>query len=237
MCSNARTLGVMTVEIQSSLFDVLPDAAGSASGAAGAAGAAGAVVGPLAGQVRRHPLSPGAWVDVRPAWVTGADELFGRLVRDVPWYAERRQMYDRVVDVPRLLKFYGSGEPLPDAVLEEARERLSAHYAAELPEGFSSAGMCYYRDGRDSVAWHGDTIGRSRTEDTMVAILSLGETRRLSLRPRPGVPGASVSFPVGHGDLLVMGGSCQRTWEHAVLKTARPVGPRISIQFRPPGVR
>ena len=70
----------------------------------------------------------------------------------------------------------------------------------------------------------------------MVAILSLGETRRLSLRPRRG-GGASVSFPVGHGDLLVMGGSCQRTWEHAILKTARPVGPRISIQFRPRGVR
>ncbi len=83
--------------------------------------------------------------------------------------------------------------------------------------------MCFYRDGRDSVAWHGDTIGRSSTQDTMVAILSLGEARRLSLRPRAG--GASISFPVGHGDLLVMGGSCQRTWEHAVLKTARPVGP------------
>ena len=214
----------MTVGYQSSLFDVMPEHSGPD-------------IGPLGSTVRRHPLSPGAWVDVRPAWVTGADELFARLVREVPWYAERRQMYDRMVDVPRLLKFYGSGEPLPDPALEDARDRLSAHYAAELPDGFASAGMCYYRDGRDSVAWHGDTIGRSRTEDTMVAILSLGETRRLSLRPRPGVPGASVSFPTGHGDLVVMGGSCQRTWEHAVLKTARPVGPRISIQFRPPGVR
>ena len=214
----------MTVGYQSSLFDVLTEHSGPE-------------LGPLGTTVRRHVLSPGAWVDVRPAWLTGADELFGRLVRDVPWYAERRQMYDRMVDVPRLLKFYGSGEPLPDPALEDARDRLSAHYAGELPEGFATAGMCYYRDGRDSVAWHGDTIGRSRTEDTMVAILSLGETRRLSLRPRPGVPGASVSFPTGHGDLVVMGGSCQRTWEHAVLKTARPVGPRISIQLRPPGVR
>ncbi len=120
-------------------------------------------------------------------------------------------------------------------MLREAREALSRHYARELGEPFVSAGMCLYRDGRDSVAWHGDTIGRSRTEDTMVAIVSLGESRRLSLRPRTG--GESISFPVGHGDLLVMGGSCQRTWEHAVLKTARPVGPRISIQFRPRDVR
>ena len=215
----------MTVDFQASLFDEL-----LASGP-------GATVGPLGATVERRPLSAGAWVDVRPAWVTGADDLFAQLVREVPWYAERRQMYDRVVDVPRLLKFYGEHDPLPAPVLVEAREALNAHYRDELGEDFVTAGMCYYRDGRDSVAWHGDTIGRSRTEDTMVAILSLGETRRLSLRPRAGTAGASTSIPVGHGDLVVMGGSCQRTWEHAVLKTARPVGPRISIQFRPRNVR
>jgi alkylated DNA repair dioxygenase AlkB len=153
----------------------------------------------------------------------------------VPWHAERRVMWDNEVAVPRLLKFYDAHETLPDPLLLEARRALDAHYADELGEPFTTAGMCFYRDGRDSVAWHGDTIGRSSTEDTMVAILSLGEARRLSLRPRTG--GSSISFPVGHGDLLVMGGSCQRTWEHAVLKTARPVGPRISIQYRPHRVR
>jgi alkylated DNA repair dioxygenase AlkB len=69
----------------------------------------------------------------------------------------------------------------------------------------------------------------------MVAIVGLGEARRLLLRPRNG--GETIGFPLGHGDLLVMGGSCQRTWEHAVPKTAKPVGPRISVQFRPRGVR
>ena len=214
----------MTVDFQTSLFDVLCEDAGP-------------TLGPLGASVRRHQLAAGAWVDVRPAWVSGADDLFGRLVREVPWHAERRQMYARVVDGPRLTKFYAEHETWPDPALVEARDVLGAHYADELGEGFATAGLCFYRDGRDSVAWHGDTIGRSRTEDTMVAILSLGETRRLSLRPRPGVEGSSVSFPVGHGDLLVMGGSCQRTWEHAVLKTARPVGPRISIQLRPRNVR
>jgi alkylated DNA repair dioxygenase AlkB len=195
-------------------------------------------LGPLGESVRRTPLSAGAWVDVRPGWVTGADDLFLRLVREVPWHAERRQMYDRVVDVPRLLKFFGAGEPLPDPVLTEARDRLGAHYAEELGEPFTTAGFCYYRDGRDSVAWHGDTIGRSRTEDTMVAIVSFGEARRLLLRPRPGSgDGGTISFTLGHGDLIVMGGSCQRTWEHAVPKTTKPVGPRVSIQFRPRGVR
>jgi alkylated DNA repair dioxygenase AlkB len=181
----------------------------------------------------RHGLTRGAWVDVRRDWVTGADDVLARLVGDVPWRAERRQMYDRVVDVPRLVHTYGDGEPLPHPLLDAARAALTAHYLPELGEPFVTAGCCYYRDGRDSVAWHGDTIGRGRTQDTMVAIVSFGDPRQLRLRPRGG--GESLSFEMGHGDLLVMGGSCQRTWEHAVPKVAH-AGPRISVQFRPRGV-
>jgi alkylated DNA repair dioxygenase AlkB len=185
--------------------------------------------------IRREPLDRGAWVDVLPGWLTGADALFEWLAAEVPWHAERRQMYDRVVDVPRLLSFYEEADPLPHPVLHAARTALSRHYAAELGEPFRTAGLCYYRDGRDSVAWHGDTIGRGSTEDTMVAIVSVGEPRALHLRPRGG--GQLVRHTLGHGDLIVMGGSCQRAWEHAIPKTARPVGPRISIQFRPRDVR
>ncbi|HEU5475957.1 MAG TPA: alpha-ketoglutarate-dependent dioxygenase AlkB [Actinophytocola sp.] len=190
-------------------------------------------LGSLAG-LRRTPLAHGAWVDVLPAWCGGADKLFQRLARGVPWHAERRTMYDRMVDVPRLLKFYGEGERLPDPIIGAARDALSRHYAAELGEPFRTAGLCYYRDGRDSVAWHGDRIGRGATEDTMVAILSVGAARPLLLRPRGGGP--IVRHALGHGDLIVMGGSCQRTWEHAVPKISRAIGPRISIQFRPRGV-
>ncbi len=183
---------------------------------------------------RRTVLGDGAWVDVLPGWIGGSDDLFLRLESEVAWRAERREMYDRVVDVPRLLCHFGVSDPLPDPLLVEARERLGDHYEAELGERFATAGLCLYRDGRDSVAWHGDRIGRGRSDDTMVAIVSLGAARRLSLRPRGGGP--QVGFALGHGDLVVMGGSCQRTWDHAILKTARPVGPRISIQFRPRGV-
>ncbi|HEY3686087.1 MAG TPA: alpha-ketoglutarate-dependent dioxygenase AlkB [Streptosporangiaceae bacterium] len=191
--------------------------------------------GRLGPTVRRTVLTRGAWIDVRPGWITGADALFDRLFHAVPWHAERRVMYDRMIDVPRLLKFYDEGEALPDPVLAEARRALNTHYAAELREPFRTAGLCLYRDGRDSVAWHGDTIGRGRSENTMVAIISIGMPRSLLLRPRGG--GRSLRHDLGHGDLIVMGGSCQRTWEHAIPKTTRPTGPRISIQFRPRGVR
>ncbi|MFE5190824.1 alpha-ketoglutarate-dependent dioxygenase AlkB [Streptomyces sp. NPDC056628] len=192
-------------------------------------------LGALSG-IRRTRLTHGAWIDVLPGWLSGADALFERLAAEVPWRAERRTMYDQVVDVPRLLSFYGAGDALPHPVLDEAREALSAHYAGELGEPFTTAGLCYYRDGRDSVAWHGDRIGRGARRDTMVAILSVGAPRDLLLRPVHG-GGDTVRRPLGHGDLIVMGGSCQRTWEHAVPKTARATGPRISVQFRPNGVR
>ncbi|MFJ2886997.1 alpha-ketoglutarate-dependent dioxygenase AlkB [Streptomyces sp. NPDC087305] len=191
-------------------------------------------LGPLDG-IRRTALGLGAWIDVLPGWLSGADALFEQLATEVPWRAERRQMYDQVVAVPRLLAFYGDDDALPHPVLAEARNALSAYYARELGEPFATSGLCYYRDGRDSVAWHGDRIGRGAREDTMVAILSVGTPRDLLLRPVRG--GESVRRPLGHGDLIVMGGSCQRTWEHCVPKTSRAAGPRISVQFRPHGVR
>jgi alkylated DNA repair dioxygenase AlkB len=181
--------------------------------------------------LERRPLTRGAWVDVRRGWLPQADDVFETLVRDVPWRAERRQMYDRLVDVPRLVHTYMIGDELPHPVLAQAREALTRRYEPELGEPFRTAGCCYYRDGRDSVAWHGDTIGRGKTTDTMVAIVSVGDPRKLHLRPRAG--GADpIQVEMGHGDLVIMGGSCQRTWEHAVPKVAS-AGPRISVQFRP----
>ena len=190
--------------------------------------------GPLE-QIQRTELAAGAWIDMLPGWMRGADELFERLLHAVPWRAERRRMYERVVDVPRLLCFYAEGEALPDPLLVQARDALDAHYAAELGEPFVTAGLCLYRDGQDSVAWHGDTIGRGSTQDTMVAIMSLGTPRPLLLRPVSG--GSTLRHDVGHGDLLVMGGSCQRAWQHSIPKSAKPTGPRISVQFRTRDVR
>lgn len=185
--------------------------------------------------LERISLGDGAWVDLRRRWIGGADGLFERLADAVPWRAERRPMYDRVVDVPRLLAFFDEEALLPDPMLEPMRDALCRHYRDAFDGGRATAGLCLYRDGRDSVAFHGDTIGRGARHDTVVAIVSLGSPRRLLLRPRSGGP--AVRFELGGGDLMVMGGSCQRTWEHSVPKTARSVGARISVQFRPPGVR
>lgn len=202
------------------------------------------VVGSLGTGVERLALGSGAWVDHRPGWVAGSEALTERLLGTVDWRAQRRQMYEREVDVPRLLRFYEQDEELPDPLLARLRAALDEHYAGELGEPFATTGLCLYRDGRDSVAWHGDRIGRGRREDTLVAILSLGAARTFALRPRarpgpgqtPG-PRRAIRLVLGPGDLVVMGGSCQRTWEHAVPKTARPVGPRVSVQFRPRDVR
>ncbi|MDT5016503.1 MAG: hypothetical protein QOD39_2663 [Mycobacterium sp.] len=184
---------------------------------------------------RRH-LGNGAWIEFRSGWLDDADSLFAELECGIPWRAERRQMYDRVLDVPRLVSFHDLvDEPPPHPRLKQIRRRLNDAYAGELGEPFTTAGLCLYRDGNDSVAWHGDTIGRSSTKDTMVAIVSLGATRVFALRPRGG--GKSLRLQHRHGDLLVMGGSCQRTWEHSIPKTTRPTGPRVSIQFRPHDVR
>lgn len=194
------------------------------------------VQGALFEHSERRDLGSGAWIEMRSSWVDDADALFNALMATVSWRAERRQMYRQVLEVPRLVSFHDltDAQP-PHPAITKLRRRLNDIYAGELGEPFTSAGFCLYRDGSDSVAWHGDTIGRSRTEDTMVAIVSLGATRVFALRPRGG--GASLRLPQGHGDLLVMGGSCQRTWEHAVPKTATPKGPRVSIQFRPRDVR
>lgn len=194
------------------------------------------VQGSLFDCAERRSLGDGAWIDVRAGWLGDHDELFDELMASIPWRAERRQMYDRVLDVPRLVSFHDlTAEPPPHPGLARLRVRLNDIYARDMGEPFTTAGMCLYRDETDSVAWHGDTVGRSSTEDTTVAIVSLGATRVFAMRPRAGGP--SLRLPQGHGDLLVMGGSCQRTWEHAVPKTARPKGPRISIQFRVRDVR
>jgi alkylated DNA repair dioxygenase AlkB len=175
--------------------------------------------------LRRRELADGAWVDHLPGWCGGADELFGRLLRETPWTGREVRMYDRVVAEPRLTHRWRLDEgPAPPTELCAMAGVLSERYGVS----FTQVGVNLYRDGADSVAWHGDRVARELPE-AVVALVSLGAARPFRLRPTGG--GASVGFLPGPGDLLVMGGTCQRTWQHSVPKT-RAAAPRISIQFR-----
>jgi alkylated DNA repair dioxygenase AlkB len=175
--------------------------------------------------VQRRDLGDGAWVDHGPGWCRGADDLFARILAATPWAGREVRMYDRVLPEPRLTHRWRLDDgPAPPVELQEMARVLSDRYEVE----FTQVGANLYRDGSDSVAWHGDRVARELPE-AIVALVSLGAVRPFRLRPTGG--GASVGYLPGPGDLLVMGGSCQRTWQHSVPKT-RPVGPRVSIQFR-----
>ena len=173
---------------------------------------------------RRLDLGRGAWLDHAPEFLTGHERVFEELRASARWRRASRTMFDRVVEIPRMtaaLPPSGPFRPLLDDVIEA----LSARYGRAM----TSVTLALYRHGRDSVAWHGDRLGRQGTH-ALVATLSLGAPRRFLMRPTGGGP--SRSFQLGWGDLMVMGGDCQRTWEHCVPKTHGPADPRISVMFR-----
>jgi alkylated DNA repair dioxygenase AlkB len=174
--------------------------------------------------VERVQLDERSWVDLSRGWLHGADELFARLVEAVDWRQGRRKMWDRVLDDPRLSRWYRADRELPDRALAEVRAALQVRY--RVP--FGAIGLNLYRDGHDSVAFHRDRELR-HLDDTLIAIVTLGARRPFLVRPRGG--GRSTDLAPASGDLLVMGGRCQADWEHGVPK-ATGVGPRLSASLR-----
>ena len=181
------------------------------------------IVDPGARFVRR-PLDEGSWVDVAREWLRGADTLFDQLRSTVEWAQGRRWMYDREVDDPRLSHWYDPRAVLPHPALDEMRQALAGRYGVR----FGAVGLNYYRDGRDSVAFHRDRELR-HLDDTLIAIVTLGEQRPFLIRPSR--RGRSIDLSPASGDVLVMGGACQQGFEHGVPKVAH-AGPRISVTYR-----
>jgi alkylated DNA repair dioxygenase AlkB len=179
----------------------------------------------------RLDLGQGAWVDIARDWLGGGDELCSSLIEDVDWHHRKRRMYDRVVEEPRLTHWYGADDPLPHPALGQFRAAMADRYRAThaTTVRFGALGLNYYRHGADSVAWHADRELR-HLDDTLVAILTLGAARPFLLRPAGG--GRSVDIHPASGDVLVMGGTAQLRFEHAVPKTASGPGPRISASIR-----
>ena len=178
--------------------------------------------------IERIDLGLGAWVEHLPGWLEGEQTVFDAIVGSTAWHAHQRPMYDRIVDVPRLtasLPRDGPGHPVLAHVVDALTDRTG--------EPCDRIGLAWYRDGRDSVAPHGDMVARTM-QTSVMAIVSCGARRRFHLTPAEPGTGRSRSLELGHGDLLVMGGTIQRTWRHGVPKTNRAVGPRLSMMFRPP---
>jgi alkylated DNA repair dioxygenase AlkB len=174
--------------------------------------------------IERITLDAESWIDVSRGWLLGADTLLEQLAREVPWRQHRRVMYDKVVDEPRVSKWYRGDEALPHPVMRAVGAALTQRYQVLL----GSVGLNYYRNGRDSVAWHRDTELRT-LDRTLVCIVTLGAARPFLVRPHGGGP--SQDIHPASGDLLVMGGSTQKKWEHCVPKVASS-GPRISMSLR-----
>jgi alkylated DNA repair dioxygenase AlkB len=181
---------------------------------------------PTFSTLTRRALDATAWVDHGPGWLGGSHELFRVLADNAGWAQQTRLMYGKDMLEPRLTAGWARDSELLEAapILDEMRAALSDHYGVR----FSTGNLNWYRDGRDSVAWHRDKIPAS-VKDPIVALVSLGAPRRFLLRPRGG--GKSVGHSVAGGDLVVTGGTTQRGWEHTVPKVAS-AGPRISIAFR-----
>ena len=180
--------------------------------------------------IERRALSAGAWVEHHAGWLDGHASVFEQLRLQAEWQSHRRQMYEREVAVPRLVARAPREGPIAE-LLSRLSAALTQRYRRSLHGlALDNVSLAYYRDGNDSVAFHGDKVGRL-ANDTIVATVSVGAPRRFLLRPNAG--GSSLAFNLGWGDLFVMGGSCQRTWQHAVPKRAH-ADPRISIMFRPP---
>lgn len=161
--------------------------------------------------------------------MSGADTLFEELAGSTAWDQRHRWMHGRRIAEPRLTCGWAVGVPPPP--LDDWSALLSQRYGVV----FDSIWANYYRDGRDSVAWHGDRV-RLSLQRPLVAIVSLGSRRRFGLRPRGG--GAGRWFTLDGGDLLVMGGRSQHDWEHTVPKLPT-VGPgsasRTGIAVSPLG--
>jgi alkylated DNA repair dioxygenase AlkB len=176
---------------------------------------------------RRVALDESAWVEHVQGWVQGADTLFEQVLEHAPWEHRTVRMYDRMVDEPRLTAWYGRALANADApaIFTEMIGALRERY----DRAFDSVGAALYRDGRDSVAWHGDRVDPALVEP-VVAIVSLGSARTLRMRAR-WRRGETIPFPLLPGDLFVMGGTTQSDWQHSVPKVAR-AGARISVQFR-----
>jgi len=155
-----------------------------------------------------------------------ARDWFDGLVRDVPWQSQRRRMYDRDVDVPRLTASYRLDDESVPGPLAEAARLVRESIGAP----FNSAGLNLYRDGNDSVAPHNDRLYEI-VESFPIALLSLGAVRLMTIRSKAR-PGRAFDLDLEEGSLLEMSYETQLHYDHGIPKARARVGARISLAMR-----
>ena len=172
----------------------------------------------------RIQLDDTSWVDHVQGWLAGDDELMDLLMREADWEQRSRWMYTRVVEEPRLTAEYPVIADAPHPVLHYLTRVLSEHYG----QPYARLWMNWYRDNSDGTGWHADRP-QNKLDTTVIPVLSLGATRRFLIRPAAGGP--STPVVTRGGDLVVMGGRCQKDYEHMVPKQKQAAGPRLSLNF------
>jgi alkylated DNA repair dioxygenase AlkB len=172
----------------------------------------------------RIQLDDTSWVDHVQGWLAGDAELMDALMKQASWEQRSRWMYTRMVDEPRLTAEYPVIADAPQPVLHYLTEVLSEHY--QRP--YARLWMNWYRDNNDGTGWHADRPA-NKQDEAVIPVLSLGATRRFLIRPHSGGPSTTI---VSHGgDLVVMGGRCQKDYQHSVPKQKHYAGARLSLNF------
>jgi len=173
---------------------------------------------------RRVRLDETAWIEHVPGWLAGSGQVLGTVLDTIAWEQRQRWMYTRTVIEPRLTAEYPVLADAPQPILREIGAALSAHYGVR----YERLWMNLYRDNSDGTGWHADRPD-NKLPEAVIPVLSLGAPRRFLIRPVAG--GKSTVFTPASGDLIVMGGTCQRGWEHCVPKQKTSAGPRASLNF------
>lgn len=206
--------------IEQTLFSLGPEADADLD----ATGGVPVVVDQTFATVERVQLDATSWVEHVRGWLRGDEALMQLLMAEAEWEQRSRWMYTREVEEPRLTAEYPVVAEAPQPVLHHLADVLSAHYARR----YTRLWMNWYRDHRDGTGWHADRPADQQTE-AVIPVLSLGATRRFLIRPETGGPSTTI---VTHGgDLVVMGGRCQRDYRHSVPKQAQAAGARLSLNF------
>jgi len=165
------------------------------------------------------------WPDAVAAGDAG--RWFAELRDRVPWKSERRPMYDRVVDVPRLLASFRL-DAVPPGL--QSLQGIAAAVRGRIDAPFNAVGLNLYRHGDDSVAMHNDKL-HTLMPGQPIAIVSLGATRRMGIRAKA-APRRAIHIDLAPGSLLAMSHASQLRYEHGIPKTRSAVGARISVVYR-----